>query len=197
MGLGLCYKLIFSAHAHSCLARHFRDQQFAGITGSKLVATAVPEHNHLQSTSSTCWTQPGLQSRYMLASWSSNGPAEAAKGGESRLEQASIASSVLPFGLASKQAAFEVKCQMLETEELAISKRLPPKVPSHTSAVRRKTSLPDSLPFLEHCKIGKLDTPSVLRLGKKKLLIWAACLQAGTSLLAATTLCHTSLWQPA
>ena len=41
VGLGLCYKLIFSAHAHSCLARHFRDQQFAGITGSKLVATAA------------------------------------------------------------------------------------------------------------------------------------------------------------
>ena len=135
----------------------------------------------------------------MLDSWSSKGPPEAAKGGESKLEQASIASFGLTFGHASKQAALKSKCQMLETEELANSKRLPPKIPSrsHTSAVRRKTSLPDSLPFLEQCKIGKLDAPSVLHLGRKNLLIWAVCLKTGLSLLAARPLCHASIRRPA
>ena len=108
----------------------------------------------------------------MLDSWSSKGPPEAAKGGESKLEQAIIASFGLTFGHASKQAALKSKCQMLEIEELANSKRLPSKVPSrsHTPAVRRKPSL--SLSLSEHRKIGKLDVPSVLRLGTKTLLIW-------------------------
>ena len=77
---------------------------------------------------------------------------------------------------------------MLEMEELAISKRLLPKVPIailHTSShVRRKTSLPDSLPLSENRKIGKLDGPSVLHLGRKKLVFWAACQENDTTVFA-------------